>query len=158
SRGDPSQAEAEVVRLATVNKVLAVLGGEPAGAERLAAAVQPYALPLLTPAVPRGPAAPEGVFSLDVAPGFHGEGLASFADKELKADRAVVLVDDARPVGVAVASAFAGKWRGEKKTVRTHSLDPKMEGRKLAGLLREAQVVVFAGAAKDFGRVRAALE
>ena len=49
SRGDADLARHETVRLATVNKVLAVLGGEPGTVERVAAAVQPYALPLLTP-------------------------------------------------------------------------------------------------------------
>src|SRR5215813_12006974 len=159
SRGDPDRARAEAVRLITVNKMLAILGGEADSVERLAAAVQSYSVPLLTPAVPRGPAGQEGVFSLDVTPDFRGEVLARFADKELKVDRAAVLVDDARPVCAAVASAFVKQWRGsEKKTVRTLSHDPKLDKHKLATLLRDVQVLVFAGTAKDFGQVRAALE
>src|SRR5262245_4723231 len=158
SRGDPERARAEAVRLITVNKVLAILGGEADSVELLVAAVQPYSVPLLTPAVPRGPAGQEGVFSLDVTPDFRGEVLARFADKELKVDRAVILVDDARPVCAAVASVFARKWSGEKKSVRTLSYDPKLEGSKLAAQLRAAQVLVFAGTAKEFGQVRAALE
>ncbi len=160
SRGDPARARAEAVRLATVNKVLAVLGGEPDDVERLVAAVGPYSLPLLTAAAPRNSANQEGVFSLDVTPDFRGEVLARFADKELKADRAAVLVDDSRPLCVAVASAFTRKWQSgeKKKTLRTPRFDPKAEGSNLAGLLREVQVLVFAGTAKDFVRVRAALE
>jgi branched-chain amino acid transport system substrate-binding protein len=159
SRSDPAVARAELVRLATLNKVLAVLGGEPDDVERLVAAGGPYSLPLLTAAIPRSSASQEGVFSLDVTTDFRGEVLARFADKELKANRAVVLVDESRPVCAAVSTAFAQKWRGgDKKTVQSHSLDLKAEGSKVVGLLGEAQVVVFAGTAKDFARARAALE
>src|SRR5205823_13765636 len=127
---------------------------------------------LLTAAVPRGAAGQEGVFSLDVSPDFRGEVLARFADKELKADRAAILVDDSRPVCTAVAAAFVRKWRGgEKKIVQSHSFDSPLpsspggegkgkraEGPNLASLLGEAQVLVFAGTAKDFARARAVLE
>src|SRR5262249_52558068 len=59
SRGDPNLARAEAVRLATLDKVVAILGGEPESVERLITAVGPYSLPLLTAAVPPGPAGQE---------------------------------------------------------------------------------------------------
>src|SRR5262249_60912451 len=115
------------------NKMLAILGGEAAGGERLAAAVQSYSVPLLTPAVPRGPAGQEGVFSLDVTPDFRGEVLARFADKELKVDRAAVLVDDARPVCAAVGPAFVKKWgRAGEKGVRPLRFETEMDKHQTA--------------------------
>ncbi len=157
SRGDPAQARSEAVRLIAVNRVLAVLGGGPRAPEKLAAAVQASPATLLTPVALVGPAALGGVFSLDVAPDFRGRVLASFADKELNADRALVLVDEGRPACVAVASAFERRWRaGERNTVRTRAT-AKPDGAKIAGLIGNAQVIVFAAGAAAFGPFRAAL-
>src|SRR5262245_57982903 len=51
SRGEPGRSRNEAVRLVTINKVITVLGGADfASADPLALAMQPYTIPLLTPA------------------------------------------------------------------------------------------------------------
>src|SRR5262245_22032970 len=50
SRGQASHASSEAVRLVSVNRVLALVGGsDQAGADRLALALKDYPTPLLTP-------------------------------------------------------------------------------------------------------------
>ena len=161
SRGETSLARSETVRLIAVNKGLAVLGGEPAAADELASALQLYSVSFVTPSALLHPATRDGILSLDVAPAFRGEVLALFADKVLKADSAVVLVDE-KPLCAATATAFAQKWRGagKNKRVQTWNYDPKEKADTLAGRVRaiKANVVVFAGTAREFARIRAAFD
>lgn len=160
SRGETSLARSETVRLISVNKVLTVLGGEPASADELASALQLYSVSFVTPSALLHPASRDGILSLDVAPEFRGEVLARFADKVLKADSAVVLVDE-KPLCAATATAFAQKWRaaGNDKRVQTWNYDPKEDADKLARrLTATAEVVVFAGTAREFARARAAFD
>lgn len=166
SRGEAERASGEAVRLIAVNKVLAVLGGESATIERLITAVQPYNVPLLTATALRRPAGQEGVFSIAVAPDFQGDVLARFAATLPGVKRALLLIDDGRPICAAVASAFARKWRADKNEIETLSYtstakdDPSLKGDKLLRRLKEfkAQVVVFAGSAAEFARVRPVLD
>jgi branched-chain amino acid transport system substrate-binding protein len=158
SEGRPEQAHNEAVRLITVNRVIALLGGRPESVAKLAVAVQPYPVPLLTTSSLQSPAARDGIFSLDVTPEFRGETLARFADEELKADRAVVLLDESRPASAAAAYAFERKFRaGDRNTVTAHPFDPRAPRKKLAHQVGDAEVLVFAGTARDFTDVRSTL-
>src|SRR5262249_2381784 len=162
SRGDADRAAGEVVRLVTVNKVLAVLGGEPAAAGRLGGTVRPYNVPLVTPA-PLATPAPQGGGgrSPDGPPEIRGEVLARFAGGVLQARRAALVADAERPPCAAAAAAFARHWRaGANRQLQAWNYDRDDKGERLAGRVREAkaQVFVFAGAARDFARARAALE
>jgi branched-chain amino acid transport system substrate-binding protein len=161
SRGETNLARGEAIRLVTVNRVLAILGGEPAGADELAAALQLYSVPYVTPSPLLNPAPRDGILSLDVDPAFRGEVLARFADKVLEADKVVVLVDE-RPLCAAVATAFARKWRatGNNKQVQTFNYDADEDADKLVRRVREAKatVLVFAGTAREFAQARAALD
>jgi branched-chain amino acid transport system substrate-binding protein len=160
SRGDAERAAGEAVRLITVNKVLALLGGEPATVERLIATLPSTGPPLLTAVTLRPPAGQDGVFSVAAPPEFHGEVLARFASKVLKAERALLLVDDDRPTCVAVAGAFGKKWRStDKSGLETISYENNI-GDRLARRVREfkAQVVVLACDARAVAKVRPALD
>ena len=161
SRGEKNLARGEAIRLVTANRVLAVLGGEPAGGDELASALQLYSVSFVTPSALLNPAPRDGILSLDVDPDFRGEVLARFADKVLEADKAVVLVDE-RPLCTAVAGAFARTWRasGNNKQAQTLNYDPKGDADKLVRRVREAaaRVLVFAGTANEFVRARAVLD
>src|SRR5205807_301907 len=79
SRGQLDQARHEAVRLVSLNKIVALLGGrDQAVADRLSQIPQAYPVSLVTPA-----AQPidglDGVFSLDAAVEFRGQALARFA-------------------------------------------------------------------------------
>jgi branched-chain amino acid transport system substrate-binding protein len=157
SRGEAERAHNEAVRLCSMDKTLAILGGSPGSVEQLVSAVQPYAAPLLTPAAPPV-AGQEGVFSLAAPPEFRGKVLARFAAEQWKLSKAALVVDDNRPVCTAVTAAFARQWRSDpKRETRTLSFDAKTDPGKLVAQLRKSDLIVFAASAKDFFRLRDAL-
>jgi branched-chain amino acid transport system substrate-binding protein len=157
SRGKVEQARHEAVRLATLNKVLALMGGQDqATAEQLALALVSYAVPLLTPSL-FSSSTLDGIFSLEVSPSFRGESLARFAAEQLKGRRAAVLIDESNPACAAVASAFQRHWRkGEGRTLQSWDVKAKQDPAELASRLRQAKadVLVFAGSAADFQELR----
>jgi branched-chain amino acid transport system substrate-binding protein len=112
NRNDEELAQAEAVRLITLNKAAALLGGpnDPASTQ-LARTAQPYAVPvLLTADLPELPPG-EAVFCLNAAPATRGEALARFAARELGCHRVIAVVDAEHAAGVALAGGFVGEWR-----------------------------------------------
>jgi branched-chain amino acid transport system substrate-binding protein len=98
------------VRLITLNKVSAILGGtDPAAMEALAAVAQSSEVPLVGAAGRPGRPANDFVFQLGIRPAHLGRALARFALGPLKAKRAVVLAD-AGEGSDAVGSALTGAW------------------------------------------------
>jgi ABC-type branched-subunit amino acid transport system substrate-binding protein len=160
SRGDIERARHEAVRLVSLNKLAALLGGrDQATANRLAQVLQPYPVSLLTPA-PHGPASLENAFSIDVAPEFRGESLARFAVDRFKVQRAIILVDDTTPACATAASAFAEQWRsGGGRSVQTWDARAEEMAKVLPEKLRKekAEMLFFAGRASDLLGVRASL-
>ncbi len=150
SRGQPERARSEAVRLVTLNKLAAVVGGrDQANADRLAQALQPYTPALLTPACVVTPSL-EGVFSLDVSPRFRGDSLARFAAEQFSASRAVLVVDETLPVCAAVATAFTQEWRsGAGRQLQSLEIKgTELPARLLERLKKaEAQVLVVAAMA-----------
>ncbi len=153
-RGTIAQAQAEATRLITLNRVVGLLGGEEdAEAEKLASTIQPYGVTLVTPASLASVAGLSCVYSSNVTPRAHGRALAQFAADQLKAKRAVVLVEDRNAYCNAVAAAIVENWPGEKPDqVKLVPFDhePRADplGQRLA---REtADVLLFAGSAKNF--------
>jgi len=111
SRGQIEQARHEAVRLVTLNKIVALLGGrDQATADALGQALQAYPVSLVTPAAQAAEGL-EGVFSLDVAPEFRGVCLARFAGDRFKVKKAVLVVDPGLPCCDRVARAFDREWR-----------------------------------------------
>jgi branched-chain amino acid transport system substrate-binding protein len=156
SRSQGDRARSEAVRLVSVNRVAVLLGGtDQASADRLAQALQPYPTPLLT-AAPHSSVGLENTFSLDVTAEFRGTSLAKFAAEQFKARRAVLLVDETSALCSGVGTAFARQWRAGKGVA--HNWDPRAEesASRLVERLKktEAEVVLFAGLASDFLRVR----
>jgi branched-chain amino acid transport system substrate-binding protein len=150
SRSQPDRARSEAVRLVTLNKLAALVGGrDQATADRLAQALQPYNPPLFTPACLVS-TNPENVFSLDVTPDFRGAKLAQFAAEQFGATRAALLVDESLPACAAIASAFAREWRSTADR-QVQSLEIK--GTEMPSRLPErlkkadAQVLVVAATA-----------
>jgi branched-chain amino acid transport system substrate-binding protein len=160
SRSQIEQARHEAVRLVSLNKLNALLGGrDQATVERLAQALQLYPVPLLTPG-PSGPAGSENVFSIEVSSEFRGDCLARFASEHLKLQRAVVMVDNGSPLSASTASAFSSRWRSaDKRKVQTWDARAEESARDLPERLRKAQaeVVLFATSAADLLAVRASL-
>lgn len=131
THGEAEALQTNAVRLVTLNKVAALLGGsDVAEADRLARAAQPYGVPVITPAgLPPGGAL-DNLFSTGVAPAYQGKALAQFVnggDLKPKPASMVVLVEGRDEVGAALADAFVqdvkkgGETRAEVMTYRGDS-------------------------------------
>jgi branched-chain amino acid transport system substrate-binding protein len=114
TKSDPEMLQAEAVRLITVNRAIAFVGGGNSGeVERLGRAVQPYDLSILSLAtLPSKPIYPN-VFSLTPALGTYGTVLAKYATKELKASRLAILSDARIPAAAPLIDSFARELQRE---------------------------------------------
>jgi branched-chain amino acid transport system substrate-binding protein len=107
ARGNPESFESAAVRLVTVNKVAALLGGtSPEEVEHLAQ----VAVPVVTPCGQRGKVASDPVFFTGLSPSYRGQVLARFAAQKLEASAVAVLADERREEYVALAEAFAREF------------------------------------------------
>jgi branched-chain amino acid transport system substrate-binding protein len=160
TRSQVEQALHEAVRLVSLNKLNALIGGrDQVTVERLAQALQNYPVPLLTPG-PHGSGSFENLFSIEVSSEFRGTCLARFAADRLKAHRAVAIVDNLSPVCAASASAFSGRWRSaDTRKLETWDARAEESAKDLPERLRkvQAEVLLFAAGAADLVAVRASL-
>ena len=160
--GSGETAGAEAVRLLTVNRVAALIGGTDAGrALRLARAAQPYGAPVVLPCEVAGPLPGDAAFTLGVRPGWRGQALARYAADALKAKRAFVLTDERDAVAVEVATGFVREWpRGEGAAVEEAAYrdDADLEARTARAAGVKPDVVLVATAAADFAKARSRLE
>ena len=114
-RGSAESVQAEAVRLLSVNRVAALIGGADAGrATLLARAAQPYGAPTVLPCEVAGVRAGDASFALGVRPAWRGQILARYASGELKLKRTAVLIDGRNPVAVELAAAFVKEWPGDE--------------------------------------------
>jgi branched-chain amino acid transport system substrate-binding protein len=165
SRDSSEAVRAGAVRLVTLNRAVALLGGcDPNLAEALARAAQSYGVPVLLPAdLPALPVG-ESVFCLNVAPDKRGEALARFAARDRKWRRVAALTDPRTAAGAALAAAFAIAWRrehsGDKEAFagewsrRDDSDWPELTRRALAA---KPDAVLLAAEPHEFLRLRAKL-
>jgi branched-chain amino acid transport system substrate-binding protein len=165
NRGDEELAQAEAVRLITLNKAVALLGGPNGVANtQLARTAQPYAVPVLLTAdlaeLPPG----EAVFCLNAAPTTRGESLARFAARELGCHRVIAVVDAEHTPGVALAAGFVGEWRkghreDKKSTVEEWPYPEESVGGEWTGRLAAAKpdAVLLATTAEKAVQMRARL-
>jgi branched-chain amino acid transport system substrate-binding protein len=107
TKGKLDGFEAEAVRLVTINRVVALLGGS--SAEEIAR-LDKAQVPLVT-AGPRTRGASELVFFVGLPSIFQGQVLARFAVENLQATRTVVMADERREDALALAEAFTRELR-----------------------------------------------
>ncbi len=153
-RASEETAQAETVRLLSVNHVAALIGGaDPVRALRLARAAQPYGAPVVLPCECASPLPGDAVFTLGVRPGWRGEVLARYASGVLKAKRAFVLIDERNPIAVAAAAGFVREWpSGEGAAVEqaTYQADADLPGRAARAAAAKPDVVLIATSVADF--------
>jgi branched-chain amino acid transport system substrate-binding protein len=120
-RNDPEAIRAAAVRLVTINKVAALLGGtNPAQVEALARVAESWKLPLVAPGGPGGRTASSLVFHTNVSPAYHGKVLARFAAQELTAKSVAVLIGkhEGREANAsALAAGFTREFRKADRTI-----------------------------------------
>jgi branched-chain amino acid transport system substrate-binding protein len=161
-RGSEETAQAEGVRLLSVNRVAGLIGGADAGrALRLARADQPYNSPLILPCEIAGALPGDAVFTLGVRPAWRGKVLARYASAELKAKHAVVVTDGRNPVAVELAAAFVQEWpRDEGRSVEqdVYQSDADLQERATHAAGAKPDLVLIAAGAPDFLKAGIRLE
>jgi branched-chain amino acid transport system substrate-binding protein len=153
SRGDPAALQPAAVRLISVNRVMALVGGtEMATVERLGRAAQPYDIPLLSFAeLPATPIA-DNVFSVNASLPSYARASAKFTAQELKASGTVVLINSRDPQAATFGEMFLKEFRAfEKGPAEERRYEPGADLAGLADYLKKAnrQTLIFAGALSD---------
>jgi branched-chain amino acid transport system substrate-binding protein len=124
TRGEADLVPAEAVRLVTLNRVVAILGGpEQSAGEPLARAVQTYGVPVVLTADLASVPVNEAAFCLNAAPETRGEALARYATRGLRCRHVVVLSDVRAAPGTALAASFVKRWRQERRDDKEARID-----------------------------------
>jgi branched-chain amino acid transport system substrate-binding protein len=157
--------EAEAVRLVTVNRVAALLGGT---TPEEVGQIEKARVPVVSPcgALPRS--RNDAVFVTGLAPTRQGQLLARFAVEKLQAPRAAVLADAAQDSSVSLAEAFARAFQSaaaKKAPKATIARPPVLRYGKetrlpeLAKRIQEEKpaVVLLAGSIADLRELRRGL-
>ncbi|MBM4069138.1 MAG: ABC transporter substrate-binding protein [Planctomycetes bacterium] len=156
TRGKLDAFEGEAIRLVSVNRVVALLGGNtPAEVIRLDRAH----VPLLSPSGLRTRDMSDLVFLTGLTPSFQGMTLARFTVNDLKATAGmVVVVDDRREDSLALAEAFVAAAQPTSRT-RMLRFGKNPPAAELAKAVADAKpgVLLFAGSARDLPALLKAL-
>ena len=162
SHDDPNALQPEAVRLITINRNVALLGGvDVAQVERLGRAAQPYEVALITPAAVSADRLAENVYSINASLNFQGQVLARFAAGEVKAERIVVLRDERRTSTAALAEAFQKEFsKISGHAVQQHPYHSEADLSKAVLQSKDAkpQAVLYVGAASELAKARAILQ
>ncbi len=156
AHGDIDAFESQAVRLETVNRCVALMGGTSA---KEVAALDHVKIPILTFYGQPVSGASNDVFYLGMSPLRQGEVLAKVVAQDAKAKHVVILLDERRLDSSALAEAFqktfaqtrqGDKAEGDAVLTLRFGKDAKWDdliGRTCA---REFQAVIFAGTVQDF--------
>jgi branched-chain amino acid transport system substrate-binding protein len=161
SHGNREEIGKEAVRLVTVDRVVALLGGtEPGQVEGLAPVALSYRVPVVVGRGLPGRPVNEYVFQTGVAPAHRGRVLARFAAQELKKPGVLVLADAAEAraaASSAVADGFAAEYLKQGGSLAGElSFKENAKLKELAEQVRKKRpgAVLFAGAAADCVQLR----
>jgi ABC-type branched-subunit amino acid transport system substrate-binding protein len=162
TKSDPETIQAEAVRLITVNRAIALIGGgNQAEAERLGRTVQPYDLSLISQATLPSKLVIPNVFSLTPALGTYGTLLARYAVKELRANPIAILRDSRLSAAGPFIESFVEDLKREPSlSVTSWDFNSEAELMALAEPLNKfkPRAVLYSGAVPDLTHFRALLK
>jgi branched-chain amino acid transport system substrate-binding protein len=157
---DDEAAQAEAVRLLSVNRVAAlIVGPDGALAETAARAAGPYEAAVVLPGALASPNA--GVFAVGASPSARGRALARFSRRDLSPVRAGVLTYDRDPVAVALASAFRKAGPQDEDTAPfewRYGKDKELAAQVQETAKARPAMVLVAGPVADLRKAGAALQ
>jgi branched-chain amino acid transport system substrate-binding protein len=165
TRGETDLVPAEAVRLLTLNRVVALLGGpEQSAGEPLARAVQTYGVPVVLTADLATVPVNEAAFCLNAAPETRGEALARYATRGLHCRHMVVLTDGRVAPAAALAAAFVKRWRQDRRDDKearveewTCQKDDEWNDLFSRAIAAKPDGVLLAVGSSEFGLLRARL-
>jgi len=158
---NPADYESQSVRLGTVNRVSALLGGSTASrSERVSRADQSDQLPFFSTAGWSGSRFNSAVFHLGLDPAQQGIALARYARDSLNVTRVCALVDSREPIFAEQFNAFRNEWQKKDtaflREVQYATVDSRSElAHKVSSTNPTA--VLIAGRAVDVAELRANL-
>jgi branched-chain amino acid transport system substrate-binding protein len=154
-RSEDELVAAEAVRLLSVNKVVALIGGtRPGSAERLIRGSQEYGVPIVLPTEAPGTLRSDMAFSLAVDPARRGRLLARHLSKQPEA-RVLVFTDERDPVAVALVRAFVQEAsRNKAPQVQERSLGADAAADRQAVADWKPDALLLACPPRSFGAVR----
>jgi branched-chain amino acid transport system substrate-binding protein len=156
AHGDIDAFESQAVRLDTVNRCLALLGGT---SSKEVAALDHVKIPILAFHGQPVSGASNEVFYLGMSPVRQGEVLAKLVAENAKTKDIVLLLDERRPESAALADSFQKTFAEARKDERPEagavsvlrfSKDAKWDELIGRTRTRELQAVIFAGTVQDF--------
>ncbi len=158
---DLEQLQASAVRLLTVNRAIALIGGQNAvQVERLTRAVQPYEAPLITPSMTCPSLASDSLFSLEAAPARVAKAAARWLNETIKGDALAFVFDNRSPVAAALATSLRAELQ-QSNSARLVEIafgpQPKFKETCDAMLQSKAKAWVFFGKSEDWVELRKAL-
>jgi branched-chain amino acid transport system substrate-binding protein len=160
SRGGGRDAEAEAVRLVSVNRVVALLGGTDAvQSEHLIRSAESAGVPVVVQAAPPAESLSENAFCCTPSLSRRGNVLAHFVARDgLKAETIALVVDERDRAAVALADAF--RSAAPKDSVARFSFQKTED---LADVLVRAakgkpRAIVLAGSVRDLPRLWSQLQ
>ena len=113
---DLDQLQASAVRLLTVNRAIALIGGSDAAQlERLTRAAQPYEAPLITSAMTSPSLASDFLFSLEPAPARVAKIASRWLTETLHGDVLAFAYDARSPVAAALATTLRAELQASEK-------------------------------------------
>lgn len=120
NKSEPSESTSVATRLATEDNVVAILGPATTGAANAQSpAVTRAKVPAILPAATGDAVTMDGdsvldyVFRVCFQDSFQGKALAEFAQTDLQATKAVILVDNSTDYAIGLADAFKETFKGE---------------------------------------------
>jgi branched-chain amino acid transport system substrate-binding protein len=165
-RGDATSAGPEAVRLLTLNRAVALLGGPDAAAgEELARAARTYGTPVLLTADMAQMPAGESVFLLNAAPAARGAALARYAIAELHCHHVVALTGSDNPIATDLVAAFVKRWSAHPRDDQSARVDAHVchndaewTEQCQRAVAAKPDAVLLAADPQEFGNQRARLQ
>jgi branched-chain amino acid transport system substrate-binding protein len=158
---DLDQLQASAVRLLTVNRAVALIGGHNASElERLTRAAQPYEAPLITSAMTAPSLASDSLFSLEPSPARVAKIVARWFNETVKADALAFVFDNRSPVAAALSTALRTELQqgGSNRLIEaSFGAQPKFNETCDTVRKSKANAWLFFGNSEDWVSMRRAL-
>jgi branched-chain amino acid transport system substrate-binding protein len=165
AKSDARDAEAEAVRLASVNRVVALLGGtDTLQAEQIARGAESAGVPAVLQAALPSPN--ENAYSIAPSLARRGQVLGKFAAADKKSSPVAVLLDERSRAAGPVVEAFvkelpagsAQRFNFKKADESAGKKEDELATALVSVAAAKPRAVLFAGNARDLPRVRAELQ
>ena len=157
AKSDARDAEAEAVRLASVNRVVALLGGtDTAQAIQVARGAEASGVPVVLQAALPSPS--ENAFAIVPSLARRGQVLGKFLAAEKKANKCAIFVDEQGSAAGAVADAFMRELAKETPQRLTFKKPEEFVATMPSLATAKPHAVVFVGSGRDLPRFRAEVQ